>query len=102
MDPAQGEQKYVLEKTGPQCLMGTSHSPLRRSSVQTWHVAKLCLSWDTCPSESLMAGSGLKSSGVKGRSLSSGPALECPVQGAPVTIVELFRLSAQVRRRSGL
>jgi len=44
-----------------------------------------------------MAGSGLKSSGVRGRSLSSGPAPECPVQGALVTTVELLRLSVQVR-----
>ena len=49
-----------------------------------------------------MAVSGLKSSGVKGRSLSSGPAPECPVQGALVTTVELLRLSVQVRCRSGL
>ena len=102
MDPAQGEQKYVLEKTGPQCLMGTLHSPLHRSSVQNWDVAMLCLSWDTCPSESQMAGSGLKSSSVKGRSLSSGPASECPVQGVLVTTVELLTLSVQVRCRSGL
>ena len=77
--------------------MGTSHSPLHRSSVQNWDVAMLCLSWDMCPSESQMAGSGLKSSGVKERSLSSGPAPECPVQGALVTTVELFRLPVQVR-----
>ena len=102
MDPAQGEQKYVLEKTGPQCLMGTSHSPLPRSSVQSWGAARLYLSWDMSSSESLMAGSGLKSSGVRGRSLSSGSAPECPVQGALVTAVELLRLSVQVRCRSGL
>ena len=44
-----------------------------------------------------MARSGLKSSGVKGRSLSSGSAPEYPVQGALVTTVELFRLPVQVR-----
>ena len=77
--------------------METSHSPLPRSSVQSWGVARLCLSWDKYPSESPMAGSGLKSSGVRGRSLSSGGAPECPVQGALVTTVELFRLPVQVR-----
>ena len=97
MDPAQGEQKCILEKPGPQCLMETSHCPLPRSSVQSWDVARLCLSWDMCHSESQIAGSGLKSSGVRGRSLSSGPAPECPVQGALATTVELFRLSVQVR-----
>ena len=82
--------------------METSHSPLPKSSVQSWGVAKLCQSWDMSSSESQMAGSGLKSSGVRGRSLSSGPAPECPVQGALVTTVELFSLSFQVRYRSGL
>ena len=53
-------------------------------------------------SETQMAESGLKSSVVRGRSLSSGPASECPVQGALVTTVELFSLSVQVRCRSGL
>ena len=81
--------------------MGTSHSPLPRSSVQSWGVARLCLSWDMCPSESPMPGSGLKSSGVKGRSLSSSSVPECPVQGALATTVELFRLSVQVRCTSG-
>ena len=82
--------------------METSHSPLPKSSVQSWGVARLCLSWDKYPSESPMARSGLKSSGVRGRSLSSGPAPECPVQGALVTTVELLKLSAQVRCMSGL
>ena len=54
-----------------------------------------------CPWESLMAGSGLKSSGVRGRSLSSGSAPECPVQGARVITVELLRLSVQVRGTAG-
>ena len=49
-----------------------------------------------------MARSGLKSSGVRGRSLSSGPAPECPVQGALVTTVELLKLSVQVIYMSGL
>ena len=40
--------------------------------------------------------------GVRGRSLSSGSAPECPVQGAYVITVELLRLSVQVRCRSGL
>jgi len=82
--------------------MGTSHSSLSRASVQSWGVARLCLSWDMSSSESLMAVSGLKSSGVRERSLSSGFAPECPVQGAPVTTVELLRLSVQVRCTSGL
>ena len=82
--------------------MRTSHSPLPRSSVQNWDVARLCLSWDMYHLESLMAWSGLKSSGVKGRSLSSGPASECPVQGARVITVELLRLSVQVRGTAGL
>ena len=82
--------------------MGTSHSPLPRSSVQSWDVARLCLSSDMSSSESQMARFGLKSSGVRGRSLSSGSAPECPVQGADVTTVELLRLSAQVRCMAGL
>ena len=82
--------------------MGISHSPLPRSSVQSWDAARPCLSWNTCPSESLMARSGLRSSGVRGRSLSSGSAPECPVQGARVTTVELLRLPVQVRCGSGL
>ena len=102
MDPAQGKLKYVLEKTGSQCLMGTSHLPMLRSSVQSWDVARLCLSLDICPLQSQMDRSGLKSSGVRGRSLSSGSAPEYPVQGARATTVELFRLSVQVRCRSGL
>ena len=81
--------------------METSHSPLPKSSVQSWGVARLCLSWDTCRSESPMAGSGPKSSGVRGRSLTSGHAPECPVQGAHVSTVELLRLSVQVRCTSG-
>ena len=89
-------------RLGSQCLMETSHSPLPKSSVQSWGVAKLCQSWDMSSSESQMAGSGLKSSGVRGRSLSSGPAPECPVQRALVTTVELFSSSVQVRCRSGL
>ena len=52
--------------------------------MQSWDVARLYLSWDKSSSESPMAGSGLKSSGVRGRSLSSGSAPECPVQGAGV------------------
>ena len=48
-----------------------------------------------------MTRSGLKSSGVRGRSPCSGPAPECPVQEALVTTVELFKLSVQVRGRSG-
>ena len=82
--------------------MGTSHSPLPRSSVQSWGVARLCLSWDTCPSESQMARFGLKSSGVRGRTLNSGSAPEYPVQGAGVTTVELLRLSVQLRCMAGL
>ena len=70
--------------------------------MQSWDVARLCLCRDTCPSESQMARSGLKSSDVKGRSVSSSSAPECPAQGAFVTTVELFRLSVQVRCRSGL
>ena len=82
--------------------METSHSPLPRSSVQSWGAARLCLFWDTSSSESLMARSGLKSSGVRGRNVSSGGAPECLVQGALVTTVELLRLFVQVRCRSGL
>ena len=82
--------------------MGTLHSPLPMSSVQNWDVAQLGLSWDMSSSESQMAGSGLKNSGVKGRSLSSSSVPECPVQGPLVTTVELFKLSVQVRCRSGI
>ena len=82
--------------------METSHSSLPRLSVQSWDVVRLCLSWDMCHSESQITRSGLKRSGVRGRSLSSGPAPKCPVQGALVTTVELLRLSVQLRCTSGL
>ncbi|XP_070223156.1 antigen WC1.1-like, partial [Bos mutus] len=54
--------------------------PLPRSSVQSWGVARLCLSWDMSSSESPVPGSGLKSSAYSEVRLMTNGSSQCEGQ----------------------
>ncbi|EHB05328.1 Scavenger receptor cysteine-rich type 1 protein M130, partial [Heterocephalus glaber] len=92
-----GRQRQQQEEEERMMLPWTlqSRNPSCRQ-FQSWGAVRLRLSWGTCPSERTLDRCGLKRSGVRGRSPSSGSAPERPVLEAAASMVGLLNLSAQV------